>query len=335
MIWRELLKNIIMHKDLKYYCSLFGKLRRDFKNGGAPHKPILLISLIQAFQQNLYNTNQITILPELVGLFKTNWASLVKTNHTCLFTLPFYHMSTEPFWNLVPNPGCEIWVKSKSSMRSFANLTTAIKHATIDIELLNLLQNKDESNVLLYFLLDKYFPETKSSFNNSGDNYIRDIVIQIVEEPFEQYQKRIVKIREELDSEQYEEEIYIRSNVFKREIPKIYNNTCCISGMRVDVVDNVSMIDACHIIPFSESFNDTISNGIALCPNLHRAFDRGLISIDKNYIVRLNNKFSEPNRTAYNIKQFEGTQIFLPDDLRFYPSIDSLNYHMNKWGFNK
>ena len=113
-----------MHKDLKYYCSLFEKLRRDFKNGGAPHKPILLISLIQSIQQNIYQTNQITILPELVGLFKSNWATLVKTNHTCLFTLPFYHMSTEPFWNLVPNSGCEIWVKSKSSMRSFANLTT-------------------------------------------------------------------------------------------------------------------------------------------------------------------------------------------------------------------
>jgi len=323
-----------MLKNLKYYCSLFEKLRRDFKNGGAPHKPILLISLIQSFQQNIYKTNQIAILPELVGLFKSNWAALVTSNHTCLFTLPFYHMSTEPFWNLVPNPGCEIWVKSKSSMRSFANLKTAIKHAIIDIELFNLLQNKEDLNVLLYFLLDKYFPETKSKFYNSGNNYITDIKNQIVEEPFENYQKRILKIREELNSEQYEEEIYIRSNIFKREIPKIYNNTCCISGMRIDAIENISMIDACHIIPFSESYNDTISNGIALCPNLHRAFDRGLISISKDYRVLINGNFSEPNRTSYNIKQFENMRIFLPDDERFYPSFESLSFHLKKWGYN-
>jgi len=323
-----------MHRDVKYYCSLFEKLRRDLKNGGAPHKPILLISLIQSFQQKIYNTNQISILPELVGLFKSNWANLVTTNHTCLFTLPFYHMSSEPFWKLQPNPGCEIWLKSKSSMRSFANLTTAIKLATIDIELFNLLQDEDEANVLLYFLIDKYFPDNKSNINISGNNYITDIKDQIVDESSEKYQKRILKIRESLDIEQFEEEVYIRSNIFKREIPKIYNNTCCISGMRVDVVDNISMIDACHIIPFSESFNDTITNGIALCPNLHRAFDRGLISIDNDYNVILNTNFNEPNKSTYNLKQFHGVKIILPDHFSYYPSKNSLKHHRKKFRFN-
>jgi putative restriction endonuclease len=323
-----------MNKDLKYYCSLFGKLRRDSKNGGAPHKPILLISLIQSFQQNIYKSNQITILPELVGLFKSNWASLVATNHTCLFTLPFYHMRTEPFWSLIPNEGCEIWVNSKSSMRSFANLTTAIKYATIDIELFNLLINEDDANILLYFLLDKYFPETKSKFTNYCNSYFTDIKNQIVEEPFEIYQKRILKIREALDTDQYEEEIYIRSTIFKREIPKIYNNTCCISGMRIDAVDNISMIDACHIIPFSESYNDSITNGIALCPNLHRAFDRGLISIDKDFKVILSNNFIEPNRSSYNLKQFEGIKIILPENPSFFPSKYSLENHRKRFGIN-
>lgn len=323
-----------MNKDLKYYYSLFGKLHRDFKNGGAPHKPILLISLIQSFQQNIYKSNQITILPELVGLFKSNWSSLVATNHTCLFTLPFYHMRTEPFWSLIPNEGCELWVNSKSSMRSFANLTTAIKYATIDIELFNLLINDDDANVLLYFLLDKYFPETKSKFTNYSNSYFTNIKNQIVEEPFEIYQKRILKIREVLDTDQYEEEIYIRSTIFKREIPKIYNYTCCISGMRVEAADNISMVDACHIIPFSESYNDSITNGIALCPNLHRAFDRGLISIDEDFKVILNNNFIEPNRSSYNLKQFEGIKIILPENPTFFPSKYSLENHRKRFGIN-
>lgn len=320
-------------KDLAYYIKCFEKLRRDRKNGGAPHKPILLISIIQAFQQNLFHTKEIHIIPELVGLFKSNWNSLVETNHQCLFTLPFYHMHTEPFWQLIPNKGCELWVKSKTSMRSFSNLTTAVKYAYIDEELVNILITKQDSEILKLFILEKYFPDTKNNINSGGSNYIKDIESQIIQEPEEEYRKRLLAIREELDNDAFQEEIYVRSNVFKKEIPKIYNFTCCISSMRVDSIDNVSMIDACHIIPFSESYNDTITNGIALCPNIHRAFDRGILSIDDNYKVILKNNFTEPNRSSYNLKQFEGIKILLPENNYYHPSKESFGYHRAKFNF--
>ena len=320
-------------KNLTYYCSRFENLRRDYKNGGAPHKPILLISLIQAFQQGFYKTAEISIIPELVGYFKSNWNKLVFTNHQCLFTLPFYHMNSEPFWSLIPKIGCEMWVKSKSSMRSFANLTTAIKYAVIDEELKELFLEKDGSGILVQLLLEKYFPTTKDKFDFRSNNYVSDIEDQIAEDPKETYQKRLLQIRSELDNDAFQEEVYIRSNIFKKEIPKIYNYTCCISGFRIDAVSNISMIDACHIIPFSESYNDTITNGIALSPTLHRAFDRGLISIDDDYKVLVNNNFSEVNRTPYNIKQFTGIKLLLPSNEQFFPSLDSLSQHRKKFDF--
>lgn len=320
-------------KDTTYYCSLFKKLRRDYKNGGAPHKPILLISLIQAFQQKQYSSKQIAITPELVGLFKSNWNRLVVTNHQCLFTLPFYHMNTEPFWELIPNLGCEIWVKSKSSMRSFTNLTTAIKYAVIDEELKELFINNEESNILIQFLLDEYFPNTKDKYGSGNNNYIIDIENQIIEENQETYKKRILQIRKELDNEAFQEEVFVRSSIFRKEIPKIYNYSCCISGLRIDAVNDISMIDACHIIPFSESYNDTITNGIALCPNLHRAFDKGLISISLDFHVLVNDNFSEFQHSSYNIRQFEGMKLLLPEDDIHFPSNESLKYHREKFGF--
>ena len=65
-------------------------------------------------------------------------------------------------------------------------------------------------------------------------------------------------------------------------MPQVYNHTCCISGMRLVSNHGFSMIDACHIVPFSLSKDDRINNGLALCPNLYRAFDRGLILVDEN-----------------------------------------------------
>jgi putative restriction endonuclease len=107
-------------------------------------------------------------------------------------------------------------------------------------------------------------------------NDLDELEDKVLNESPEIYKKEIKVLIEQKN----EDEIFLRGSLFKREIPKIYNNTCCISGMRIDATINVSMIDACHIVPFNESYDDTVTNGIALCPNLHRAFDRGLIAID-------------------------------------------------------
>jgi putative restriction endonuclease len=141
----------------------------------------------------------------------------------------------------------------------------------------------------------------------------------------EEYQQEIEKADEE--------EIYLRGSVFKRLVPRIYNYTCCISGLRIESTSGIQMIDACHIIPFSESHDDTITNGISLCPNLHRAFDRGLISIDENYRVVVSNAFVE-NDCDYSIKQFERKEIVLPQKDIYQPSRRGLLFHRKKWNLN-
>lgn len=321
-----------MERDIEFYCYCFKKLRRDRKKGGAPHKPILLISIIQAFQKRLIFNDEIYITPDLVGLFKSNWNNLVETEHHCLFSLPFYHMNSEPFWKLIPNVGCEKWVSSKGSMKSFSNLSIAIKCAKLDKELANLLSDYNNSEILLNFLLDTFFKNTRRNILISK-NYLFDIENQIVKEDQKVYSAKILEIQKQLDVNSYQEEIFVRGGVFKRMIPKIYNHTCCISGLRIDSISNVSVIDACHIIPFSESYNDTISNGIALCPNLHRVFDRGLISIDENYRVIVSNSFIETEKSNYGVRQFEGSRILLPKDRNHYPSQESLSFHRNKFSF--
>lgn len=121
--------------------------------------------------------------------------------------------------------------------------------------------------------------------------------------------------------------------IFKQEIPKIYDNTCCISGMRIDATSNVSMIDACHIVPFSEAYDDTLTNGIALCPNLHRAFDRGLIAISDDYSVLVKRNFIENSKSVFNLTQFENQKILLPKHETHYPSLENLQFHRNRFHF--
>jgi len=140
--------------------------------------------------------------------------------------------------------------------------------------LYQLLNAADTRALLRDTLLDVYFNNARISESNK---IIADISNQILHDSAALYKTRAAFFDEE--------EIFVSGGVFKKEIPRIYYHTCCISGMRIITSDSVQMIDACHIIPCSESNDDTICNCISLCPNLRRAFDRGLIAIDESYKV--------------------------------------------------
>jgi putative restriction endonuclease len=311
---------------LPKYLHHFSKLRRDAKNGGAPHKPVLLLAVLELVRLGEIYTNRIEITPELVLEFKSIWSKLVYTQHTANFALPFYHMKSEPFWRLVTNAGMTIPVTSSNSIKSLGALKESVAFAEIDKDLFELMKDPLSHAVLEEGLLDQYFPETKSNFRKIGDDLFSQLETQILQEDREAYSERITELKETLSKEQFEEEIFVRGGVFKREVPKIYDYQCAISGMRVESTTNAQLVDACHIIPFAISKNDTITNGISLSPNLHRAFDRGLITINNDYIVRVSPAIKEKD-SPYSLKQFEGKQILLPTNVNYYPSLENLTWH--------
>ena len=306
---------------IQRYIQKFRKLNVSRSNGVAPHKPILLLSVIQLIEQGEIRENKICITPELVAAFKSNWHGLVTSDHfTANFSLPFFHLKTDGFWHLQTYPGTAILLTSSASIKSFAALKNAVNYAWLEDELYQLLQNTTDRNLLRQVLLDTYF----NAHSISGNSYdlLNKIELQILNEPSVEYQRVALKADEE--------ETFIRSGVFKKVIPSIYDHTCCISGMRIISTRDVQMIDACHIVPFSESHDDTITNGISLSPNFHRAFDRHLITIDKQYRVVVSDSFAEAE--THFIKHFHGKQIILPKEVKYYPSLENLGRHNDKFG---
>lgn len=317
-------------ETLYHYLKQFSKLRRDYKFGGAPHKPILLLSIIELIENEEINSNQIEITPELVLKFKEIWSKLVETPHTCNFSLPFYHLKSEPFWKLISKNGMEIPTTSSKSIASLNTLQQNLSCAQIDYELFQLLQNKETRLIFSQFILNKYFVNTKNNFYLSNQiNLFTLLENQILNENSYEYAKRIEILKCKLSKEEFQEEIFVRGGVFKREIPKIYNYQCAISGMKIEISKNIQMIDACHIVPFAFSKNDTITNGISLSPNLHRAFDRGLLTINNDYRVIVTSKIVE-SKSAYSISQFDGKKILLPQNKKHLPSIENLLWHRNE-----
>ena len=90
-----------MSKHLKDYISQFTKLKRAHQFGGAPHKPILLVSIFDAIEKGCIQNERIYITAELIALFRSNWTIWVKPQHTMNFTIPFYTLKNETFWKIV------------------------------------------------------------------------------------------------------------------------------------------------------------------------------------------------------------------------------------------
>lgn len=316
--------------NLETFIELFS----DLNTGGgkikdiAPHKPILLLTVIQAYEQKLLTINQIPITPELTSLFKSNWNQFVNTDHTLGFALPFFHMKNEKgcWWELVPNPGCELWVQY-GKLTSFGNLSAAVTYAQIDVRLANLLLNQETRNILRTVLLDVYFKgqAKKDVFDPTIE--LGEMKREMLEESPVEYKAKLRYLKTRLDPETYQIEVYARDTLFRREIIRIYDDSCCITGIRVSAPYTFSMVDACHIVPFAKTFNNHPTNGIALCPNLHRAFDKGAISVDDDYCVVVSGTFVENDDSIYSLRSLEGSRIILPKLNTYMPDLEAFAWH--------
>jgi putative restriction endonuclease len=307
--------------EIASFIKKLPKLKVDRSKGApAPHKAILLLSVIQSIAYNDISENKIFITAELVAKFKDNWHALVtneKFNPN--FSLPFYHLKSDGFWYLKTLPGKEILLTSSNSIKSFAGLRNAVAYAYFDDEVYSLLTNPHNREIAGQILLATYF--NGRPVKGKEYNMMHDVERQILHESPSRYSSAVMAVDDE--------EIFVRSGVFKKVVPKIYNYTCCVSGMKITATRDVQMIDACHIVPFAESHDDTISNGISLSPNFHRAFDRFLITINPRFEVVVSEHFTESG--SHSIRPFHGRQILLPHEEKYHPSADNLRWHFERF----
>ncbi len=205
-----------MEEILVQYLTYFKKLNRGYNKGlgKAPHKPILLISILQLIEKGVISNNRIYITPELLLAFKDNWLKLVETQHISNFALPFFHLRSEPFWNLVSKNGMDIQLTKSKSIKSFNNLKESIAFAEMDQKLFFLAQVPNYKVVLENFLLDEYFNNSKVNYS-ANDTYSLEYKIsdELLNDDSQNYAHKIGELQRKLNEEQFEEEIFVRGGL--------------------------------------------------------------------------------------------------------------------------
>ena len=115
-----------------------------------------------------------------------------------------------------------------------------------------------------------------------------------------------------------------RDRVFASGVKRAYDNTCAVSGLRIINGGGRAEAQAAHIRPVKDDGPDSVRNGLALSATVHWMFDRGLISINDNYMLLIKQE-SIPESALRLINP--DRQLTLPAQPQDYPHRRFLQFH--------
>lgn len=315
---------------LQYYIYHFSHLHTDTNRQRwtpathfrAPHKPFLLLSILDLFAQGAIQTNLIEISPELGDLFSKYWHILMPPDRHGNMALPFFHLKSSNFWHLLPIPGEEVALESTRQIDTLSQLRKMILGAKLDDELFQLLQMEEPRNALRAALIQVYFvPEYHAALLQQGSVNLRAYLYS---------QELIEKVQRQVKETAIEEDQYqanVRDQGFRRAVVRVYDHRCAFCGVRMLTVDGHSVVDAAHIVPWSVSHNDDPRNGMALCRLCHWTFDEGLTSVSAKYTMLLSSELRTSLNVPGHLLTLESRPILGPKEENFMPDLDLLVWH--------
>lgn len=281
------------------YC-----LKRD-KVGSyeRPHKPVLLLSVIDQFDRGELLSNRVEFSKDLQARFNELFDIVKKEDSKPTIQNPFFYMSGEPFWEAKDSSGEKLYVPGNVS-RAPSMKVLREGYAELSQELFKVLSDSAQRSEIREALISRYFPKEAKELKNN-----------------------LAYPQEELTEQLVAEVTPARSAAFAKIVKQVYDFRCAACGERI-IVGNTHFVDAAHLIPFSVSYNDHPSNGMALCKNHHWAMDQKLIAPhpDNYWIIseRLDERFAEHKPILELNKQ----SIIGPNDQRFMPDKESLEWRV-------
>jgi putative restriction endonuclease len=138
------------------YKEQFSNLNTARKLGiPAPHKAILLLSVMEQIENKQITNNRILLTESLEQTFLKLWKRYVGLSviYQAKVATPFWHLQNEPFWRLYLNNGQDL--KTITSPYSIKRLRENT-YAKIDQELFQLMLNDDCRAALRVILISSY-----------------------------------------------------------------------------------------------------------------------------------------------------------------------------------
>jgi len=273
------------------------------KGGVAPHKPLLLLVVLELAEQGNLPGQLLPLSPDLAFRFCTYWRIVAhRRTQRPDVRLPFHHLQSDGFWTALgedgkPSPDVRL-TRSAALARDFVRFAHDVDNRLQARRILIASYFQPEERIALYTLVGLPIP--------CEEEILRDANYESAEAAKKQG----------------------RDARFRLTVVAAYNYTCALTGYRLTTISAGSIVDAAHIHQFSSSRNNDPQNGLALCKNAHWLFDNGLWSLtdDCKVIVALG-RFSEDSPDQKALADYHGVRIWLPTDSSWWPDPVFIQWH--------
>jgi len=301
----------MMVKDQQYWLHKLATLRIDRARGNpAPHKPLLLLAIMEMAEQGEIASREVPLSPDLAFRFSVFWSVVgERRKQPPEVRLPFHHIGSSGMWQPFTGDG-----KPSPDKK----LTSMIRLDPSFFECLADQRFRERARRVLIDTKPYFCPEEKTALYT------------------------MLNIKPAANEIGGKEKLY-RASVqtgrdarFRIEVVIVaYKHTCALTGYRMTTLELDSIVDAAHIHEFHDSRNNDPRNGIALSKNAHWQFDHGLWSLNDDYRILVNRgKFIEEGVPGQRLADFEGRRIFLPSDPKYWPDHNYLAWHRKQYGFS-
>ncbi len=318
--------------DWPAFIKRITKLNRDRSHGwsdelcgGAPHKPCLLLAVVDGIEEGRIHTPFIEITDSLCEGFAQYWSAVMPAGKRGDFFKPFFHLRNEGFWELVTKPDHD-HAHKLGTVNRMRQLLDNFLGAGLDPDVFAQLQSPDRRDELREIIIATYF-------RGEGAKAIA-ATIQLGREAAA-YGRGLLERAHgrqlQEDSPDYGPRDSVRDQGFRKAVVTAYAHRCAFCGVRVLTAAGHTIVDAAHIVPWCESRNDAIGNGLCLCKLCHWAFDEYLVSVSDRYRVLTSPWLRSRGNMPGIFLQLEHRELFLPEDDAFYPEEGCLKDHRRRF----
>ena len=307
--------------SLQTYADRFRLLRVS-----GPHKVCMLLAVLDLARAGLLSQNRIVYGPALLERYAGFFEAVRLPRQHANPNMPFFFLKGSlrdgqpSFWHLAPLPGREQAVESMTAAPSPTAIMNNIAFATLDDELFRLLQSQEIIDALSTALTQQWF---QLGFS--------DLTATVSAAKQISRYERVLRDNPPLTAEEPPPPKAVRDPAFRRVVLESYDYRCAATGLRVVLNDNTeAMVEAAHIVPFSESHDDDPRNGIALTPNMHWAMDRNLIAPGPDFLWHVSTALDNRIPDFRAFAELDRRSIFKPGEFRRIPKQDALAWRIDR-----
>lgn len=117
---------------------------------------------------------------------------------------------------------------------------------------------------------------------------------------------------------------------FRSEVLLKYRFTCALTGYCLNTAKE-NMVEAAHIQRHSLSGNDDPRNGLALTPDAHWMFDRGLWTAEPHgdhfKVIVARNHFKDSSPVGRSLHQYHEKDLVFPKETALRPDPKYFQWH--------